>query len=147
MTAGQIALVIAALFEGACFYVGWVDHPARLAIEDRAGLSHWKEAARRAARMQALLAVIGFLFGLLAWWQSRDWPWLLGALLLIANAPWTFAVIGPVNRALRATELDSAGPESRALLVRWARLHTVRTVLGGASVIVLLWASLRPLAA
>ena len=36
-----------------------------------------------------------------------------------------------------------AGPETRALLERWARLHAVRTALGFAATAILLWASLR----
>lgn len=147
MIAGQIALVVAAIFAGAAFYVGRVEHHARLELDDRAGLLEWKPAYRRGAQMQASLAVAGFLFGLLAWWQSRDWPWIAGALLLIASWPWTLLVIRPVNNALKAMEPDAAGPESRALLARWGRLHGVRTVLGGLSVAILLWASLRPLAA
>jgi hypothetical protein len=146
MIAGQIALVIAAVFAGAAFYVGWVEHAARLQLDDGPALNEWKPAYHRGAQMQASMAVIGFLFGLLAWWQSQDWPWLLGALLLIANWPWTLVVIGPVNNALKAAEPDAAGPDIRALLVRWGRLHGVRTGLGVASVLAFLWASLRPIA-
>jgi hypothetical protein len=146
MIAGQIALVIAAVFAGAAYYVGWVEHPARLALDDRAAVMQWQPAYRRGARMQASLAVIGFLFGLLAWWQSQDWPWIVGALLLLANWPWTLIAIRPTNAALKAAEPEAAGEDTRALLVRWGRLHAVRTGLGVASVLVFLWASLRPLA-
>lgn len=147
MIAGQIALVIAAVFAGAAFYVGWVEHNARLSLDDRSALMEWKPAYQRGARMQASIAVIGFLFGLLAWWQSQDWPWLLGALLLIASWPWTMIVVRPVNTALKATDPETAGAETRALLVRWGQLHAVRTGLAIASVVVFLWASIRPMTA
>lgn len=147
MIAGQIALVIAAVFAGAAFYVGWVEHNARLSLDDAAALAEWRPAYKRGAQMQASIAVIGFLFGLLAWWQSQDWPWLLGGLLLLANWPWTLLVIRPVSNALKAAEPEAAGAETRALLVRWGRLHAVRTGLGVASVLVFLWASIRPMTA
>ena len=50
---------------------------------------------------------------------------------MFANWPWTFIVIIPVNRQLKA----GPGGEAVLLLNRWARLHAVRTLLGFAAVI------------
>ena len=36
----------------------------------------------------------------------------------------------PRNNRLKATPIEQAGPESRALLLRWGRLHAVRTGFG-----------------
>ena len=91
--------------------------------------------------MQAPLALVGCLLGLLAWWQSGGWPWLLGALVLVANWPYTLLAIMPTNRRLMGTRPDAAGPESRALIERWAALHAGRSALGGAAVLAFLWAS------
>jgi hypothetical protein len=41
-----------------------------------------------------------------------------------------------------AAEPASAGPNSRALLEKWAALHAVRTALGFAATLVFLWASM-----
>jgi len=38
------------------------------------------------------------------------------------------------------TELGAAGPESRALVVKWNKLHVVRTVLGALAAIAFLFA-------
>ena len=76
-------------------------------------LTEWKPAYKRGFAMQASLAVVGFLLGLVAWWQTGDWRWLLGAALLIANWPYTLIAIMPTNNKLMATPLDQAGPESR----------------------------------
>jgi hypothetical protein len=62
--------------------------------------------------------------------NKRQGGFLHGALLMIANWPWMMFVIMPINRVLMTTELDNAGPQSRALITRWNRLHSVRTALG-----------------
>ena len=49
---------------------------------------------------------------------------------MLANWPWTLIAILPTNKILMATEPVDAGPATRALLVKWNGLHTVRTALG-----------------
>ena len=142
MTFGLLALIASAIFAGAAFYVNVAEQPARLTLDDRALLTEWKPAYKRGAAMQAPLAVVGFLFGMLAWWQVSDPAFLVGAILIIAPWPWTLVVIKPVNDALLATELDRAGPPSRALIVRWGTIHAVRTVLGGLATAAFFWACL-----
>jgi hypothetical protein len=142
MTFGLLALIASAIFAGAAFYVNFAEQPARLPLDDRALLTEWKPAYQRGAIMQAPLAVIGFILGLLAWWQVGHAGFLIGALLIIAPWPWTLIVIKPVNDALLATELNAAGAPSRALIVKWGSIHAVRTVLGGLAVAAFFWACL-----
>jgi hypothetical protein len=75
-----------------------------------------------------------------AWWQTGLSAFLLGALYILAPWPWTLLVIKRVNDALMATDLGAAGPETRALIVKWNRLHAVRTLLGAAAVVSFLFA-------
>ncbi|HEY9520394.1 MAG TPA: DUF1772 domain-containing protein [Methyloceanibacter sp.] len=142
MFAGQLALVAAAVFFGAALYVNVAEQPARLLLDDRSALAEWKPAYKRGFSMQGPLAVVGFLLGLLAWWQTSDWRFLLGATLMIANWPYTLVAIMPTNNKLMAMPLDQAGPESRTLMESWGRLHAVRTGLGILATVVFLWASL-----
>ena len=141
MLAGQLALTIAALFTGAALYINVAEQPARRRLDDSALLAHWQPAYRRGFALQAPLAIAGFLLGLLAWWQTGLGPWLLGALVLVANWPYTLFVIMPTNRRLMATPPARAGPDSRALIERWAALHAGRTALGCAATVIFLWAS------
>jgi hypothetical protein len=142
MIAGQLALVIAAVFAGAAFYVSVAEHPARLHLDGQSLLTEWKPSYKRGAAMQAPLVLVGFLLGLVAWWQTSDWRWILGALLLVAGWPYTLIVIMPTNRRLLAADPARAGAEERALVEKWGMLHAGRTVLGIAATLSFLWASL-----
>ena len=137
---GLLALTVAALFMGAALYINVAEQPARLLLDDRALLSEWKPAYHRGAAMQASLALIGFLLGLAAWWQSPHAGFLIGAVAIIAPWPWTLLVIKPVNDQLLATAPEQAGAASRALIVKWGALHAVRTALGAIATAAFLWA-------
>lgn len=140
MLAGSLALVAAALFTGAAFYINVAEQPARLKLDDRALLGEWQPAYARGFAMQASLAVLGFLLGLAAWWSLADGCWLAGGLVMLANWPYTLLVMMPTNKRLMATPAEAAGPETRALVQAWGRLHAVRTALGALSTVIFLWA-------
>ena len=140
MLSGSLALTTAAAFTGAAIYVSLAEQPARLDLENSAALRQWKPSYSRGFALQASLALAAALFGLLAWWLSRDWRWLIGAALIFANWPYTLIVLLPVNKRLEATMPDEANDKTRELLVTWGRLHTIRSVLGCAATLIFLWA-------
>ena len=140
MLSGQIALLLAAVFAGAALYVNLAEQPARLTLEDRALLAEWKPSYDRGKVMQASLALLATLVGLLAAYESGRAIWLLGAALMLASWPYTLIVIMPTNRSLQATPIDSAGPETRLLIEKWGRLHAMRTAFGMAGTLAFLWA-------
>ena len=142
MFAGQLALIVSAVFAGAALYVNIAEQPARLSLDDRSLLREWQPSYKRGFAMQAPLAIAGFVFGLLAWWQTGVWLWLLGAVVMIANWPYTLLGIMPTNNRLMATDPAVAGTDTRRLIEKWAGLHAVRTALGFAAVLVFLWVSL-----
>jgi hypothetical protein len=143
MMFGLLALTAAAIFAGAALYVNVAEQPARLLLDDQALLAEWKPSYKRGAAMQAPLALVGCLFGLIAWWQASQPGFLTGAIVIVAPWPWTLLVIKPVNDALLATAPVEAGPQSRALIVKWGALHAGRTALGALAVAAFLWALLR----
>jgi hypothetical protein len=140
MLLGHLALVVAALFAGAAFYVNFAEQPARLATDDRAALRQWQRSYERAALMQASLAMVGFLLGLAAWFVGRDFRLLAGAVTIVLAWPYTVMVMKPLNDRLNATTPEHAGAESRALIERWGRLHAVRTALGVLATVIFFWA-------
>lgn len=140
MWTGELALASAALFTGAAIYVSFVEHPARLALDDRALLAQWKPSYQRGAMMQASLAIVSGALGVLAFLFSYDWRWLAGAALILAPWPYTMFIIMPTNHVLKATAPEQAGEQTRELLLQWGRLHMGRSALGLAAVAAYLWA-------
>lgn len=140
---GHLALVVSAVFTGAAFYINVAEQPARLMLEPAAQLRQWKPAYKRGFAMQASLAVLGCLLATTAFSLTRDWAFLAGAVLLIANWPFTLIGIMPTNRQLLALGEDKAGAHSQRLIENWGQLHMVRTGLGAVATAILLWACLK----
>ena len=140
MLAGHLALILAAAFAGAAFYINFAEHPARLVLDDKSLLKQWKPSYAAGYTMQSTLAAASGALGLVAAWMSQDWRWIVGSVLIIANWPYTLIGIMPTNHKLKAIADNEAGPQSRALLEVWARLHAVRTALGITATLAFLWA-------
>jgi Domain of unknown function (DUF1772) len=143
MLAGQLALIAAALFTGAAVYINVAEQPARLQLDERTLLTEWKPSYKHGAAMQAPLALIGAVLGLIAWWQAGDWRWLLGGIVILSAWPYTLIVIKPTNDRLLATDPANAGPSVRALIEKWGALHAGRSAIGALTTVLFLWASLR----
>jgi hypothetical protein len=142
MLAGLPALVAASVFAGAALYVTIAEQPARLMLDDRALLIQWKPSYKRGFAMQASIAIVAFVLGAIAWWQSGRPAFLAGARLLLAGWPWTIFVMMRTNKAILAIEPAEAGPRSRALIVTWGRLHLARVAFGVLGTIAMLWGCL-----
>ena len=138
MLAGELALTIAAAFTGAAVYINVAEQPARLQLDDRSLLAEWKPAYKRGYAMQASLAIVGGRFGLLAYLSALDWHWLLGAIVLLANWPYTLFVIARTNNRLMDTPPGAATAETRQMLERWGALHAGQGALGFAATLIFL---------
>jgi hypothetical protein len=140
MLIGHLALTTAAAFASAAIYVNVAEQPARLELEPNALLAQWKPSYARGRLMQASLAIVATVLGVLAFFATYDWRWLLGAALILAPWPYTLIVIMPVNKQIEATPAGQATDATRGLIEKWGGLHAVRTALGIAATLVYLWA-------
>jgi hypothetical protein len=131
------ALLCTGLFAGAALYVSLVEHPARLECGPALAIAQFGPSYRRGAVMQASLAGGGCLAAVAAWIQGSPTPLLVAGVLLGALIPFTLTVILPTNERLLDPRLDRNAPEATALLVRWGRLHAVRSTVGAAAFLLL----------
>jgi hypothetical protein len=135
-----IAVLATTIFAGAAIYINLVEHPARMSCSTELAATQWAPSYKRATRMQVPLAVVGAVNGIGAWWLGSGLPWLLGAILILAVVPFTLIIIEPTtNRQLLAPGRDLRSVETRDLLVRWGRLHAIRTVLGLVASVLFNW--------
>jgi hypothetical protein len=138
-----VATLAAALFAGAALYINVAEHPSRMGLETRIAALQWAPSYRRATWLQAPLAILSLLGGVGVWLLGGGWGWLVAAVLIGAVVPFTFVIIMPTNHKLLASNRDLSSSETRELLIRWGRLHAVRTLLSLASAMVYLWLMLR----
>jgi anthrone oxygenase-like protein len=138
-----VAALAAGLFAGAALYINVAEHPSRMGLETRIAALQWAPSYKRATWLQAPLAILSLLCGVAVWLLAGGWGWLLAALLVGAVVPFTFVVIMPTNHLLLAPDRDLSSSETRELLVRWGRLHAVRTLLSLAGAMTYLWLILR----
>ena len=137
-----IAILAASVFAGAALYVNVVEHPARMTLDTKSAAMEWAPSYARATWMQAPLALLSLVTGLASWQLGAGVGWAVAALLVGAVVPFTFLGIMPTNRAILAEGRDLASLETHALLVRWARLHAVRTVLSLVATVLYLYLAL-----
>ena len=134
-----VATLAAGLFAGAAIYINAVEHPARLSCGTELAVKEFRPSYRRAAVMQASLAVVGAVSGLIAAWQQSDGWIALAAVVFGAVVPFTLVVIAPINARLLDAALDPRGAEAAASLQRWGSLHAVRSMLASAAFAMFLW--------
>ncbi|MCW4462621.1 DUF1772 domain-containing protein [Sphingomonas sp. BT-65] len=136
-----LALIAAAMFSGAAIYVLVAEHPARGVLAPRDQLAQWKPSYARGAVMQASLALLAAVLGIVAGLAqgpaslASSWLWLAGGGFMLGAIVWTFALMWTLNGRIKATPLDQASDETVAMLRRWGHLHGGRTALGVAGLL------------
>lgn len=141
-----IAVLATTLFSGAAIYINVAEHPARMECGTAVAATVFGPSYRRAAVMQAGLALVATSGAIGAWYTGAAVAWLFGALLIFAVVPYTLLVIMPTNKKLLDPAIDRTSDTVHGLLQHWGRLHAVRSVLALASSIVLLASLVWPLA-
>ncbi len=133
-----LATFCCSLFAGAGVYITLVEHPARMACGPEVAATEFPPSYRRAALMQASLAVLGFVFAIQGWFVGASLWLAIGGTLLGLVIPFTLLVIMPVNKRLLDPTLDKRSGETARLLSRWGRLHAVRSALSVLALLILL---------
>ena len=134
-----IAALCVALLAGAALYISLVEHPVRMGFETRVAALQWAPSYKRATWIQAPLALLSFLSGVVAWLMGAGTGWLVAAVLIGAVVPFTVIGILLTNHKLLAPGRDLGSTETRMLLERWGSLHAVRTTLSVLATVLYIW--------
>jgi hypothetical protein len=134
-----VAVLTCGLFTGASVYINLVEHPARMECGVEVAATEFAPSYRRATIMQASLAALGLISSIAAWLAGATFWWLVAGALLGSVIPFTLFAILPTNKLLLSPALDRRSAETKRLLARWGRLHTVRSVLSGAALLLFLY--------
>lgn len=124
-----IAVLSCTIFTGAAIYINLVEHPARMGCDTKTAATVWAPSYKRATVMQASLAILSFLSGVSAWLLGGSVIWLIGAVVIGLVVPFTFIAIMPTNHQLLESGRDLSSEETKKLLEKWGKLHSVRSVL------------------
>lgn len=136
-----VAVLACTLFTGAAVYITAVEHPARLSCGTEIAAAQWAPSYKRATVMQASLAVVAGLFGMIRGVQGGGPLWVWAAMLILAVVPFTLIVIRPTNNRLLDPRRDRRSDETLQLLKSWGRLHSIRSLLSVAASILFVWAA------
>ncbi len=139
MTAGSLALALAAALSGAALYVNVVEQPARLALDDSAMLQEWGPSDRRGVAVLTMLSLAAAICGLSQWYEGGDLRWAIGALIAILSWPYSFYVMAPIDNQIIALAPSDIGA-ARELVRQWGMLELGQTALAVVATGVFLWA-------
>jgi uncharacterized membrane protein len=142
--AGIIAVLGCTLFCGAAVYINLVEHPARLSCGTEIAAAQWAPSYKRATLMQAPLAVLATIAGIVRWLLTGGSLWLAGSICIFLVIPFTFLAILPTNHRLLEPGRDRRSAETRVLLTTWGRLHGVRSALSLLASVLLVYALVQP---
>jgi hypothetical protein len=133
-----IAIFSTLSFAAIAIYISVGEHPARMECGPELASFVFGPSYRRAAKLQASLALLGAAAGGGLYFLTDRYPWLAGAVLIFSVVPITLLFIFPTNKQLLAPDLDRTSPATYELLRTWGRLHGVRSILSLAAAILYL---------
>lgn len=93
-------------------------------------VAEFRPSYSRGAVMQASLAFVGGLSAVAAGISNGQSQWIVAGVLLLTLIPYTLIAILKTSHHLSDTNALLSESEGRSLLLRWGRLHLVRTALG-----------------
>ena len=136
-----LALFCCGTFFGAALYISLAQHPATLETGASFGGHFFPPMYKRAAPLQIVLALIGFIAGMVVWFNGAGTLWLAGSLFLISVVPITLLLIKPINDILLSSDNNPESEETKNLLLRWGPKHWIRTIVSGVAFILYLYAA------
>ena len=132
----HLSFFLACMFFSDCFYISFVEHPARMECPLNVSLKQWRQSYPKALRLQILVLLFGTLFSILTYMSNGNLMWFLAGTLLFLSFPYTIICLLPTNNLLYKTEDEKT---VKMLLEKWGKGHFLRTVLSFISTMVMMF--------
>ena len=139
-----LAFAAACAFFGAALYINIVEQPARLALDARSIIREWTPSNRRGFVMLAVLAIVSAMSGYGEYAHTSDVRWLIGGAIILANWPYAYFVISPLNNLLYGIRQNAPPSIIRELVRDWGLLEWGQTAIGLSAACILGWALVTP---
>ena len=127
------------LFSGAAIYCSLVEHPARLQCGTKLAAIVFPPSFKKAAKIQITLAVISTVSSIVVFHLNGEREWLYAGLIMGFTLPYTGVCIAPTLKYLLDEEVDRESEKTKRELVKWGRLHAVRSALSFLSTLIVFY--------
>jgi len=134
MGPGLSAFAAASAFFGAALYINLVEQPARLKLDARSMVREWVPSNRRGFILLATLALVSAILAYVDFARTGDVRWIIGGTVILADWPYIYFVIVPLNIWLCA--IPPAGSAVRELMRDWGLLEWGHVLIGFAAGVV-----------
>lgn len=139
MRPGLYAFATAASFLGATIYIGLVEQPARLKLGGPAMLKEWGLSNRCGTATLSVFAVVSAILAFIQFRINGDVRWLIGGITILANWPYAYFVMMPVNIWLYYIPPGRAVSPLRKLMREWGLLEWGHALIGFAACCLFAW--------
>lgn len=144
MRSGLLAFALASAFVGAAFYINIVEQPARLALNAAAMIREWSLSNRRGFVLLSVFAIMSAALAYIDFGRTGDVRWIIGGTVILANWPYAYFVIVPVNVWLCSIPPNAAGSAARDLMRDWGLVEWGQTAIGFAACCLFAWTIVWP---
>jgi hypothetical protein len=145
MQTGLYAFAAAAAFLGAAIYIGFVEHPARLELGDRAMVREWRVSDHRGTILLTALSLVSAVLAFVQYRLGGDVRWIIGGLAILSSWPYEYYVLVPVSVWLCAVAPEERSAPARKLMRDWGLLEWGYALIGLVACGAFAWALVEPI--
>lgn len=135
-----IVLVMGTIF-GVALTASMVVHPILITITKTTAIELFKPFFDKTHIIVLVLSILVSCIALAASFISGYWSWFIISLIMHLNGPYTLIFMMPLNRRLMAEDVDPHSEQTSNDLVKWGKLHALRTALNGLIFLVFIYDS------
>ena len=104
-----------------------VEHPSMMACGTRAAVEHFNKMSVKSGALQIVTKTIGIATSLVVFYNKRERKYLYSASLSLSMLFYSPIALGSINMALHDSKIDKDSSDTKEILLKWNRIHAVRT--------------------